>query len=67
MFLTCEIRTLGGESLGLIVLKAKLFKSGSKGYFGVTKLELDGQRYQCQAQVVQIGSKDAGEPLEPGA
>ena len=67
MFLTCEIRTLGGESLGLIVLKVKMFKSGSKGFFGVAKLELAGRRYQAQAQMVEIGSREEAPAAGSGA
>ena len=48
MFLTAEIRTVGGESLGLLVLKEKVFKSGRKGFFGQGKISLDGQRFQSQ-------------------
>lgn len=57
MALTCEIRTLTGESLGVLVLQPKEFKSGSSGYFGLAKLEVNGQRFQAQCQLVQIGSK----------
>ena len=55
MVLTCEIRTLTGESLGVILLNEKTFASGKPGYFGQTKLELEGVRYQAQAQLVRIG------------
>jgi hypothetical protein len=57
-FLTCEVRTVGGETLGLLVLKPKEFTSGSTGFFGQGKLELEGERYQAQAQLVKIGSRD---------
>lgn len=57
MFLTCEVRTVVGEPVGLLVLQPKTFKSGSCGFFGQGKLETDGVRYQCQAQMVMIGSK----------
>ena len=58
--LTCELRTLTGESLGVILLQPKEFKSGKPGYFGQAKLELEGVRYQCQAQLVRIaGQEDA--------
>jgi hypothetical protein len=40
-------------------LKAKDFKTGSKGFFGSAKVTgADGTRYQAQAQAVLIGSKD---------
>jgi len=60
MFLTCEIRTVDGTSLGVLVLKEKVFKSGKTGFHGVGKLQLDGQRYQAQAQMVAIASKSSG-------
>jgi hypothetical protein len=56
-FLTCEVRTLDGQSLGVLVLKAKAFASGSRGYHGQGKIELGGERLQCQCQAVVIGSK----------
>jgi autotransporter translocation and assembly factor TamB len=42
-------------------LKAKDFKTGSKGFFGSAKITgADGTRYQAHAQAVLIGSK--GDP-----
>ena len=55
--LTCEVRTLEGESIGVLVPQAKTFRSGKQGYHGQAKLTLDGQRYQCQAQMVAIAGK----------
>ena len=60
MFLTCEIRTVDGKSLGVLVLQPKEFKTGSRGYFTTGKVEIDGRRYQAQVQLVEIGSK--GDP-----
>ena len=40
-----------------IVANEKQFKTGSRGYFGTGKVEIDGKRYQCQVQLVEIGSK----------
>ena len=58
--LTCEIRTLTGESLGVILLSEKIFSSGKAGWHGQSKLELEGVRYQAQAQLVRIaGQEDA--------
>ena len=53
--LTCELRTLTGESLGVLVLNPKEFKSGKPGYFGQAKVTIGDRRYQCQAQCVAIG------------
>ena len=62
--MTCEIRTLDGVSLGVLVLASKVFKSGKEGYFGQGKVTIEGQRYQCQAQLVAIASKQSeGENL----
>ncbi len=55
--LTCEIRTLDGQTVGVLILSVKIFSSGKPGFFGQGKLELDGQRYQTQAQLVAIESK----------
>lgn len=55
------IKTADGDALGLLVLTEKAFKSGSRGYHGQGKIDIDGKRYQCQCQLVEIGSKgDAG-------
>ena len=56
-FLTCELRTLDGKSLGVMVLKAKTFASGSRGYHGQGKIDVNGERLQAQCQAVVIGSK----------
>ena len=39
----------------------KAFKTGSKGYFGMGKIEINGKRYQVQVQMVEIGSKPKAE------
>jgi len=56
-FLTCEIRTVDGKSLGVLVLTPKTFATGSRGYHSQGKLEIDGKRHQAQIQLVEIGSK----------
>jgi hypothetical protein len=35
----------------------KEFKTGSRGFHGQGKIEIDGKRYQVQLQFVEIGSK----------
>jgi hypothetical protein len=35
----------------------KLFKTGSRGYFGMAKIQIGEKRYQVQVQMVEIGSK----------
>ena len=46
-----------GQTLGEIMAAEKQFKTGSRGFFGMTKLEIEGKRYQVQVQLVEIGSK----------
>ncbi len=48
-----------GQVLGEVMAPEKQFKTGSRGFFGMTKLEIDGKRYQVQVQLVEIGSKAA--------
>ena len=45
------------ELVGELVANSKTFASGSTGFFGQGKMEIDGKRYQVQAQLVEIGSK----------
>ena len=66
MILTVTIRTDDGQSVGVLVLNPKDFASGSRGFFGTGKVQLEGKRYQCQAQVVEIGSKGAAPAIEQG-
>ena len=48
---------IDGKKLELI-LKAKIFSTGSKGFWAGEKLAMnDGRRYQVQVQAVLIGSK----------
>ncbi len=57
MMIIAELKSDTGQSLGLISVAPKQFKTGSRGYFGNTKLDMDGKRYQVQIQLVEIGSK----------
>lgn len=57
MFLIADIKTDKNEPFSVITVSPKEFKTGSKGFFGMAKAELDGKRYQIQVQVVEIGSK----------
>ena len=45
------------RTVGLISASEKVFKTGSTGYFGNSKLLIDGDNYVCQVQLVRIGSK----------
>lgn len=57
MFVIAELKNEAGQTIGLISLPPKEFKTGSRGYYANTKIELDGKRYQVQIQMVEIGSK----------
>ncbi len=46
-----------GETLGKLTANEKVFTTGSRGYHGQGKLEINGKRYQVQVQFVEIGSK----------
>ena len=59
MNIIAEIKTSEGESLTIISVPSKEFKTGSRGFFGSAKAEIDGKRYQIQIQMVEIGSKKA--------
>jgi hypothetical protein len=61
MILIAEIKDEKGQVVGMITLPQKQFKTGSRGFYGNTKLEIEGKRYQVQVQMVEIGSKPAEE------
>jgi hypothetical protein len=63
MVIDVLIKDEDGKTLGKLVANEKTFSSGSRGFFGQGKLEIDGKRYQTQVQLVEIGSK---EPKEAG-
>ena len=46
-----------GQMVGLMTADPKEFKTGSKGYFGMGKIQIGEKRYQVQVQLVEIGSK----------
>jgi hypothetical protein len=57
MAILAEIKTDDGKVLSTVALPIKEFKTGSRGYYANTKIEIDGKRYQAQIQLVEIGSK----------
>ena len=59
MTILAELKTDAGQVIGVIVAQPKNFKTGSRGYYAQSKLEIDGKRYQAQIQLVEIGSKEA--------
>jgi hypothetical protein len=54
--LSVEIKK-DGEQVGLMTAEEKTFKTGSRGYFGMGKIQIGEKRYQVQVQLVEIGSK----------
>lgn len=50
--------------VGMLAAMEKVFKTGSKGYFGNGKIQIGEKRYQVQVQLVEIGSKPKGEDEE---
>ena len=59
MNLIVEIKTAEGQTVGILTVESKNFKTGSRGYHGQAKIDFDGKRYQTQLQMVEIGSKSA--------
>jgi len=45
------------NTVGLLAVEEKQFKTGSKGFFGRGKIKIGEKRYQVQVQLVEIGSK----------
>lgn len=61
--LSVEIKQ-GDTQVGLMTAAEKLFKTGSRGYFGMGKIQIGEKRYQVQVQLVEIGSKPKSEGEE---
>jgi len=64
MAILAEIKTDDGKVLSTLALPIKEFKTGSRGYYANTKIEIEGKRYKAQIQLVEIGSKP-GKPETP--
>jgi len=43
--------------VGTFAAPEKQFKTGSRGYYGMAKIQIGEKRYQVQIQIVEIGSK----------
>jgi hypothetical protein len=67
MSLIVEIKTAEGQTIALLTVEQKNFKTGSRGYHGQAKVDFDGKRYQTQLQMVEIGSKNTPASEEPRA
>lgn len=60
MVIVTELKT-DGKVIGTLTAVPKEFKTGSRGFYGQGKIEIDGKRYQVQVQLVEIGSKKVTE------
>ena len=60
MIITVELK-VGDKVVGMLVANEKNFKTGSRGFHGQGKIEIEGKRYQTQVQLVEIGSKKPAE------
>ena len=61
-----EIKTAEGQTIALLTVDEKNFKTGSRGFHGQGKVDFNGKKYQTQVQMVEIGSKNTpAEPAEP--
>ena len=58
--LSVEIKD-GNTQVGLLAATEKVFKTGSRGFFGMGKIQIGEKRYQVQVQLVEIGSKPKAE------
>jgi hypothetical protein len=61
MNLIAEIKSDTGQTIAVITVPPKEFSTGSRGYYGNSRVEIEGKRYTMQIQIVEIGSKKAKE------
>ena len=61
MYVDVIFKDENGEVLGKLVANEKTFASGSRGFHAQGKIDIAGKCYQCQAQLVEIGSRPAQE------
>ena len=54
--ITVEIKK-DNQVISIMTAAEKVFKTGSRGFFGMGKIQIDEKRYQIQVQLVEIGSK----------
>jgi len=59
--LTLSIKDLNGQAADDVSLAATQFSTGSRGFRANRKVEINGKRYQCNFQLVEIGSKPKNE------
>jgi hypothetical protein len=63
MIVLVKIENWHGTPAGVLTAKEKVFGTGSRGYSGTGKVEIDGKRYQAQIQLIEIGSKQRAKAL----
>lgn len=56
MIIIAELKA-EGKLIATLTANPKEFKTGSRGFHGQGKIEIEGKRYQVQIQLVEIGSK----------
>lgn len=54
--LSIEIKE-NDKVVAMLPAEEKHFKTGSRGFFGMAKVQIGEKRYQVQVQLVEIGSK----------
>ena len=54
----------GDQKVAELAASEKVFKTGSRGYFGMGKVVIGEKRYQVQVQMVEIGTKPKAEGEE---
>ena len=64
MVITTELK-IEGKLIATLTANPKEFKTGSRGFHGQGKIEIEGKRYQVQIQLVEIGSKKPVGESEP--
>lgn len=57
MLIIAELKDDKGNTLAVVTAPPKEFKTGSKGFYGNARTEIDGKRYTVQVQLVEVGSK----------
>ena len=49
------------QAVDILTAVEKAFKTGSRGFYGMGKIQIGDKRYQVQVQLVEIGSKPKAE------
>lgn len=55
--LTITVTDEKGNTVGVFLADEKNFATGSRGFYGQSKLAIGEKRYQTSCQLVEIGSK----------